>query len=82
MFKATDNFKFALIIGFRTPQILIDKGQVLFDRRREVVVILDKITHSFPLEILHFINDDIYPLIQITFLFTLSSVQFTIKLQH
>ena len=80
MLETTDNFEFMRIVGFGTPQILIDKGQVFLDWWRKVIVILDEVAHSFSLEILYLIQDDIDSLVKIAFLFALSSVQLSVEL--
>lgn len=82
MFETADNFEFVLIVGFGRPHILIDEGQVFLDGGREIVVIFDEIAHSFSLEILYLVQNDIYSLIQVAFLFALPSVQLSIKFQH
>jgi hypothetical protein len=59
MLETTDDFEFVLIVWPRTPKILIDKGEVLLDWGRKVVVILNKVAHSLTLEVLDFIQNDI-----------------------
>ena len=80
MLETTDNFEFMRVVWFGTPQILIDKGQIFLNRWREVIVILDEVAHSFSLEILYLIQDDIDSLVKIAFLFALSSVQLSVEL--
>ena len=82
MLEAADNFEFVRVTRIRTPQILIDEGKVLFDRRWEVIVIYNKIGHSFPFKIFHFVQDDINPFVEIALLLSFSAVQLPVELNH
>lgn len=82
MFEAADNLKFVLICWVRAPLILIDEGKILLDGRREVIVILNKIVHSFSLEIFHFIEDNVDSLFKVTFLLPFPAIELSIKLNH
>ena len=82
MFETADNFEFILICWVWAPLILIDERKVLLNGRREVIVILDKIVHSFSLEIFYFIEDNVDPLFKITFLLAFPAIKLSVKLNH
>ena len=63
VFKAADDFEFIGVIGFGTPLILVNKGKIFLDGWRKIIVVFDKVTHAFPLKVLHFINNYVNPFI-------------------
>ena len=55
MFEAADDFESKFILWRGLPVILIDKGKILLDGRREIIIILNEVCHPFPFKILHLI---------------------------
>ena len=82
VFKAADYFEFVRIVGLGAPEVLVDEGEILLDRGREVVVVFDKIAHALAFEILNLVNDDVDALVEVALLFALPAVELPVKLEH
>ena len=55
MLEAADDFEFVGVIRVGTPQVLVNKRKVLFDRGGKVTVIFYKVPHSFSLEVVYLV---------------------------
>ena len=53
--EAADDFEFVGVIRVGTPQVLVNKRKVFFDRGGKVTVIFYKVPHSFSLEVVYLV---------------------------
>ena len=53
--ETADDFEFVGVIRVGTPQVLVNKWKVLFDRGGKVTVIFYKVAHSFSLEVVYLV---------------------------
>ena len=82
MLEAGDEHELFVVLGLGAPEVLVDKGEVLLNRGREVIVALVEVRHSFAVKIVHLVHDDLQPLLQVTLILALLPVQLPVELHH